>query len=593
MPVLSAIQFLLRALEEEGVTHIFGVPGGPLVPLYEALAERQKIVPILAKHEEGAAFMAEGYARVRRGLGVCCATSGPGATNALTGVASAYSDSIPVLFLSGQVSTGAFGKGALQDSSGMHWNLDIVDIYRSATKFSAMLNNPQQTPHLVRRAVRTALTGRQGAVHLNLPADVVKQPVATEDLSISRYRSYVTTAGDEEAIKQVAYLLRGARQPAFFVGHGVNLSGAWAPLQRIAESLQIPVATTLKGKSAFPEQHPLSLGVFGMGGHPFADEYLLSDEVDLVIIVGTSLGELQTYGWEPKLVANRTVIQIDIDPLEIGKNYPVDASVVGDANAVLTELAEIVCAADQPFPQRANPLLERVRALQERYYQAEQLQGDATVLKPSALAAKMSEILPDETLLFVDNGNCFSWAGQYYVARQPGTVFIALNVASMGYAVAAAVGGKVAAPERPVVALVGDGAFAMNGMEVHTAVDAGIPVIWIVLNNGGHGMVYNGEKLLNGQSFSTVFRQPLDISTIARGLGARAFKATTLDEFADSLRQALEAQAPCVIDALVDLEEVPRALQRRADTLKAFFGKTEASGEGKPGEKVAARMGAE
>jgi acetolactate synthase-1/2/3 large subunit len=185
----------------------------------------------------------------------------------------------------------------------------------------------------------------------------------------------------------------------------------------------------------------------------------------------------------------------------------------------------------------------------------------------------------------VDNGNCFSWAGQYYVARQPGSVFIALNIASMGYAIAAAIGGKVAAPDRPVVALVGDGAFAMNGMEVHTAVDAGIPVIWIVLNNGGHGMVYNGETLLCGRSFSTVFNKPLDISTIARGLGARTFKATTLDEFTSSLRQALEAQAPCVIDALVDLEEIPRALQRRADTLKAFFGKEEG--------KVAVKVGAE
>jgi acetolactate synthase-1/2/3 large subunit len=576
MPTLSAIQFLLRALEEEGVTHIFGVPGGPLVPLYEALAERQRIIPILAKHEEWAAFMAEGYARVRRGLGVSFATSGPGATNALTGVASAYSDSIPLLFLSGQVSTSAFGKGALQDSSGMHWNLDIVDIYRSATKFSAMLNSPQQAPHLVRRAVRTALTGRQGAVHLNLPADVVKQPVSTDDLSITRYRSHVTAAGDEEAIKQVALLLRGARRPAFFVGHGVNLAGGWAPLQRIAEALQVPVATTLKGKSAFPEQHPLSLGVFGMGGHPFADEYLLSDEVDLLVIIGTSLGELQTYGWEPKLVANRTVVQIDIDPLEIGKNYPVDASVVGDAHAILTDLAKILSSSDQSFQQRDNPLLERVRARHVRYYQAEQLQGDAAVLKSSALATKMSEILPPETLLFVDNGNCFSWTGQYYVARQPGSVFIALNVASMGYAIAAAIGGKVAAPDRPVVALVGDGAFAMNGMEVHSAVDAGIPVIWIVLNNGGHGMVYNGETLLSGRSLSTtVFRKPLDISTIARGLGARTFKATTLDEFASSLHQALDAREPCVIDALVDLEEIPRALQRRADTLKAFFGQEE------------------
>ncbi len=572
---MTVIQVLLRALEEEGVTHIFGVPGGPLVPLYEALAERQRIQPILTKHEEGAAFMAEGYARVRRGLGVCCGTSGPGATNALTGVASAYSDSIPLLFLSAQVSTTAFGKGALQDSSGGNWNIDIVDIFRSATKFSAMLNGAQQAPNLVRRALRTALTGRQGAVHLNLPADLVKQAVVSAEPETAKYRSHARAAGDSAAIAQVASLLRAARQPAFFVGHGINLSGAWQPLLRIAEAFNIPVATTLKGKSAFPEQHPLSLGVFGLGGSPLSDAYLLSDEVDVLIIVGTSLGEFQTHGWDPKLASNRTVIQIDIDPLEIGKNYPIDASVVGDAKAVLSALADVLCSPASTVQPRPNLLLQRIHAEHERYYSAEALQGAASLLKPQALVARMSEIVPPETLLFVDNGNCLSWAGQYYVARQPGTVFMALNVASMGYAIAAAIGGKIAAPDRPVVALLGDGAFAMNGMEVHTAADYDIPVIWVVLNNGGHGMVYNGETLLCGQSFTTVFRRPLDIAAIARGLGVQAYKATTLEEFSEALHQAILAQEPCVIDAYVDLEEIPYTLRRRVETLHGFFGKQE------------------
>ncbi len=573
MQPLPAIHVLLRALEEEGVTHIFGVPGGPLVPLFEALAERQQIQPILTKHEEGAAFMAEGYARVRRGLGVCCATSGPGATNALTGIASAYSDSIPVLLLSAQVSTNAFGKGAVQDSSNGHWNIDIVDIYRSATKLSIMLQSAQQMPHLIRRIIRTALTGRSGAVHLNLPANVVKQPVPFESLPVTKYYSHVSVTGDKHAIQQVAQVLRTANMPALLVGHGINLSGAWSPLLRIAEALNIPVATTLKGKSAFPERHPLSLGVFGFGGHPLADEYLLSDQVDVLVIVGTSLGEFQTHGWDPKLAFNRTVIQIDIDPLEIGKNYPVDMSIVGDAKAVLETLAEALAPLVPKTPGYSYRLLERMRAEIGRYYNAEELQGQAELLKPQALVAKMNEVLPDETLVFVDNGNSFSWIGQYYEARQPGTVFMATNIASMGYAVAASIGGKIAAPDKPVVALVGDGAFAMNGMEIHTAVDYHISVIWIILNNGGHGMAYNGETLLCGRSFTTIFQKPLDVSAVARGLGVRTFKTKNLKEFEDSLRQALEAQEPCVIDALVDLEEIPRSLQQRADTLSAFFGK--------------------
>jgi acetolactate synthase-1/2/3 large subunit len=575
MQPLPAIHVLLRALEEEGVTHIFGIPGGPLVPLFEALAERERIQPILTKHEEGAAFMAEGYARVRRGLGVCCATSGPGATNALTGIASAYSDSIPVLLLSAQVSTNAFGKGACQDSSSGNWNIDVVDIYRSATKLSIMLQNPQQMPHLIRKAIRTALTGRPGAVHLNLPADVVKQPVPLEPLPVTKYYSHASAAGDKHAIQRVAQVLSTARMPALLVGHGINLSGAWSPLLEIAEALHIPVATTLKGKSAFPERHALSLGVFGLGGHPLADEYLLSDQVDVLVVIGTSLGESQTHGWNPKLAHNRTVIQIDIDPLEIGKNYPVEMSIVGDAKAVLEALAEALAPLVPKTPGYSSKVLEHMRAKVGRYYNAEELQGQAELLKPQALVAKMNEVLPDETLVFVDIGNCMLWIGQYYEARRTGTVFLAMNVGSVGYAVAASIGGKIAAPDKPVVAFVGDGAFAMNGMEIHTAADYHIPVIWVVLNNGGHGMVYHGETLLFGKSFASVFQKSLDVSAIARGLGVRAFKVTNLEDFADGLRWALEAQEPCVIEAMVDLEEVPRSLQQRVDTLNTFFGKPE------------------
>ncbi|GCF10461.1 thiamine pyrophosphate-binding protein [Dictyobacter arantiisoli] len=574
--MISAIHFLLQTLEEEGVTHIFGVPGGPLVPFYEALSERQNILPVLAKHEEGAAFMADGYARVHRGLGVCCATTGPGAMNALTGVASAYGDSIPLLFLGAQVSTAVFGKNALQDSSGGHWNINIVEMYRTATKLSVMLQNPQQMPHLLHRAIRTALTGRPGAVHLSLPVDLVKQSIVVDESSTSSFYSHAVTAGDPASIAQVASILQDAKHPVFFVGHGANLAGAWAPLYRIAEALHIPVATTLKGKGVFPEEHELSLGVFGIGGNALSDAYMLADEIDVLIIIGSGMGELQTHGWHPNLAHKRAIVQIDIDPLEIGKNYPVQASIVGDANAILTALADVLCNSNPyPHPQaKSYPLLDSLRAQEERFYQAETLQGDAPILKPQTVVAAMSEILPAETLLFVDNGNSLSWAGQYYVARQPGTIFCSMNVASMGYAIAAAIGGKMAAPERPVVALIGDGAFGMNGMELHTAVEYQVPVIWVVLNNGGHGMVYNGETLMNGKSTSTtVFRTPLDIQSIAQGLGVKALKATNLSEFVSTLQEALRMQEPCLIDATVDLEEVPRALRRRAATLNSFIGK--------------------
>jgi acetolactate synthase-1/2/3 large subunit len=577
---LSAVRVLFQALKEVGVTKAFGIPGGPLVPLFEALADQPSIDPILAKHEEGAAFMAEGYARVRRGLGVCFGTSGPGATNLLTGVTGANSDSIPLLALTGQVSTNVFGKGGLQDSSTGNRTIDIVDAYRTATKLSLMLNSGQQSQHMIRRAIRAALTGRPGAVHLNIPADVMKQPASDDGLPTTKFYSHSVSGGDVEAIQHVAEALMQARKPVLLAGHGINLSGAWFYLQRVAELLGIPVATTLKGKSAFPEQHILSLGVFGMGGHPLSEAYLYAEDVDVFVIIGTSLGEFQTNGWDARLARNRTIIQIDLDPQAIGNIYPVDLSVVGDANLILQTLVQTL---ETSLPGKQQDAIheryQRIARMREeipRYYRAEELQGRAEILKPQAIVASMSELLPDETLLFVDIGNCMSWAGQFYVARQPGSVFLATNTGSMGYAVAAAIGGKLAAPDKPVVALLGDGAFGMNGLELHTAVEYQVPVIWVVLNNGGHGMVYIGEKMLNDRSYLTVFDRPFDVSSIARGLGVRAWKATTLDEFATSLRSALKAQEPCLIEVVVDLEEVPRALQQRADTLKAFFGKQEA-----------------
>jgi acetolactate synthase-1/2/3 large subunit len=486
-------------------------------------------------------------------------------------VASAHSDSIPLLAITAQVSTQVFGKGGAQDSSSGNWNVDVVEVYRAATKLSLMLQSGQQMPGMIRRMIRTAVTGRTGAVHLNLPADVAKQPAPVDGQPVTSYYAHTAAAGDPAAIQQAAKCIHAARKPAFLVGHGIHLSGAWHVLQRVAEAEGMPVATTLKGKSAFPEHHALSLGVFGFGGHPLSEAYLFSD-VDVLVIIGTSLGEFQSNGWDPRLVSNRTVIQIDLDPLEIGKNYPVDLSIVGDAKSVLEALASALADLPPGMRQQRYEALENLSTGEPRYATAEALQGQAAVLKPQAVVAKMSELLPLETLLFVDVGNCLCWAGQFYEARQPGTVFCATNVASMGYAIAASIGGKIAAPTRPVVALLGDGAFGMNGLEMHTAADYGLPVIWVALNNGGHGMVYHGEKALSGKSYLSLYRAPLDISAIAGSLGIQTFKVRTLEEFAASLRQALELQAPCVIDALVDLEEIPRSLQKRVNTLGAFFG---------------------
>jgi acetolactate synthase I/II/III large subunit len=558
-PRATAAEALMDLVQLAGVTHVFGVPGAALTAVYEVLARRPALTHVLAKHEEGAALMATAYARVHRGLGVCLATTGPGATNALTGIACARADSAPVLLLTGQSTLGSFGKGALQESSS--FGVDVVRIFESVTKMSAMVPTAARLPELVQLAIRTALTGRPGPVHLSLPADILREEIHVElpaKLALEPPRSV-----DRDAAAHAARLIGLAQRPCIFAGHGVEVSGAWAELVELATLAGIPVATTPKGKGVFPENHPLALGVFGFGGHPRAETFLLRDHVDVLIVVGSSLGEFATHAWAKNLQPTRAVIQIDIDPAQIGRNYPVDVAVVGDLRASLREIIETVSA--DPRGPRENPLTA-LRAEVPPRIDTHWRQAPAPPLKPQLLVEEMRRALPDNAIVMVDNGNCILWAGHYFEARRPGTYLSTLGIASMGAATAGVVGAKLAAPDRPVVAFVGDAAFAMNGMEVHTAVEHGVAAIWIVLNNGGHGMVRHGETMALGDHLGACnFATRLDVAAIAAGLGARTFTVRTTTEFRAAIDAALAtAGRPSVIDVHVDPEEVPVLLARRA-----------------------------
>lgn len=569
---LTAIQLLLKYLEAEKVEYIFGIPGGPLMPLYEAIFDSRRMRHILAKHEGGAAFMADGYARVRGGLGVCCATTGPGATNALTGVACAYMDSTPLLLLTAQVALNAFGKGAAQESS-FH-GVDVVELYKPVTKASLMLLSGDKMSETIRYALRTALSGRTGPVHLNLPADQVKKTVAADLVPPAQYRATLENF-DRGAVKEACRLLEAAKRPAILAGHGVYLSRAWPELKRLAERLNAPVATTPKGKGLFPEDHLLSLGVFGFAGSPQADAALLSDDIDVLLTVGTSLGELSTHAWSAKLKPSQALIQLDVDPREIGKNYPAQLGLVGDSKTVLTEmLFQLERDLKWKESDAAAGRLEWVKALKAkhpRYVRTEGFDDLSLPLKPQRLMRELREAAPANALYFVDIGNVMAWALHFFPVYEPGSFHINLGLASMGHAVAAAIGGKLAAPERPVIALVGDAAFAMNGMEVHTAVEWGVPVIWIVMNNGGHGMVCHGERLQFKGKFSTgKFRRPLDIAGMAESMGALGLRVEKPGELAGALTAAQRSLRPTVIDVRTDPEAMP-PLAMRIETLDRFF----------------------
>jgi acetolactate synthase-1/2/3 large subunit len=561
---VPAIHALLDILEREGVEYIFGVPGGPLTALFEALQERGRIRLVLAKHEGGAAFMAASYARVSGRLAVCCGTSGPGATNALTGVASAHADSLPLLFLSGQVGTGVFGKGAIQESS--TFGLDLVTLLRPITKLSAMFTNPDRIPDLVRAAIRAATNGRTGAVHLNMPADMLRQPVRASALKAARDQpSYVL---DAVALQRAALELAKSKRPCLLAGHGVALAGAEAALLELAHVARIPVMTSPKGKGVFPEADPLSLGVLGFGGHERAEKYLQSGAIDLLLVVGSSLNEFVTNAWSLPITGAHQLVQVDIDPTMLNKNYPVDVPIIGDARAALAGLSKLtpgtVLRDFGPF--------EEVRASTPRHLAPDSMDSEAVPLKPQRLMKELRRAMPDDALLFVDNGTSIIWGVHYFEIRSPRTFFVDLGLASMGSAVAGVVGGALAAKGRRAVALVGDAAFAMNGFEVHTAVDEHLPIIWLVLNNNGHGMVRQGDQLMRGRDLgASQFKFPVDSAGVARALGARAARVTTPLELQQALIEAFQHDGPTVIDAVIDREEVPPTLARRVQTLASFM----------------------
>lgn len=570
---LPAVQVLLAYLEQEGVDTIFGIPGGPLMPFFEGIYDRGKMRTIITKHEEGAAFMADGYARVSGRLGVCCATTGPGATNALTGVACAYRDSVPVLLVTAQVALSAFGKGAAQESSPL--GIDIVDMFRDVTKASVMLMSPEKIADLTRHLLRAGLSGRPGPIHLSLPADMMKTNAPADVRRLSQYRS-PSELFDRQSVKDAAKLLLRAKQPVILAGYGVHISRGYEELLALAERLNIPVATTPKGKGVFPEDHSLSLGVFGMAGSPQADAVLLSKETDLLLAIGTSFGEASCHAWDPRVGEERWMLQIDVDPREIGKNYPVDVALVGNAKPVLKEL-DFEIRRETSWLQPKEQLESRAASLRKmkeetpRCYERAAMDSLESPLRPQRIIAELRRAMPADGILFVDIGNVMAWALHYFEVQSPGTFFINMGFGSMGHAVAGAIGGKMAAKDRPVVALVGDAAFAMNGMEVHTAVENNIPVVWVVINNGGHGMVHMGESIqFKGKFDTSRFKQRIDAAGIAEALGARAFRVERPGEVEAAVRAAIRSGLPSVVDVRSDLNDRP-PLGIRLATLERFF----------------------
>lgn len=549
----NGAELLVAYLQQEGVEAVFGIPGGHLLGFYDALIGSD-IAPVLTKHESGAAFMAAGYAYVSGGLGVCCGTVGPGATNLVTGVTAAHMQSLPMLVITGQVGTVSIGQGALQEAAGEGRSFSQTELFRCITKHSEMVTRPDKLGQAVRRALRIAWSSRPGPVHLDLPADVLRGQVTEEVVPVVRYRSVAHPHPSQEDLQRAVRALGAAERPAILAGGGATRGAAPEALFALAERLTLPVATTLQAKGVIPEDHPLALGTLGLYGTRAANRYMRSG-LDVLLVVGSSLHEFTTHVWDPALQPTSTMIQVDIDPSEIGKNYAVDIGLVGDAATVLGDL---LAFAEQGSMQSVRGL-DHLAGLKRdtEYFSEGAMSSDDVPIKPQRAMTEVRAALPDDAVIFTDIGNSVTWVERCFLARRPNTVFSFGNLAAMGSGVAAVIGGKLAAGSRPAVAICGDGDFQVYGMEVMTAVNHEIPVVWIVLENRRLGMVYDVQTMsYRGRHIASEMRVP-DLSLLAEAFGAAGWRAEKPADIAPIVGEALQAERPAIVSIPIDADEMP------------------------------------
>lgn len=537
-PTLRGSDLLVDMLEDAGVELVFGLPGGAISPVHDALLDSRLRV-ITTRHESGAMFAAAAHARLTGKLAAVAVTSGPGVLNAMTGLASAWCDGVPLLLLVGEVPRPEHGKGVLQDGSAH--GLQVVEMMRHVTKLAVEVPRASALPHLLRRAIVTALSGRRGPVAMTLPLDVttaqLRAPQTAGTLTVEAVIA-------PQVLDEIAALVATARRPLILAGHGVRGPDAPALLRAAAERLACPVATTPKGKGVFPEDHPLALGVFGLGGHRSARRYL-EGGVDVVVAVGTSLGDMASDGFSPLLQAPRALVHVDLDARQLGRSYAPTHAIVGAAATFFGGLADRApLVAPPPLVEPREPPGGVVRhalppsALPDR-------------IAPQDVLAELQALAPPDAIYTADSGDHFLFAAHYLHTDLPDAFLVMTGLGSMGQSIGAAIGAQLAHPGRFVAAICGDGCFAMNAFEIATAATEGLPIRVLVFNDGRLGMVENGHQTVYGRapSYPT---GPLDVCAIARGLGATAFRIDQPGQLTAARALLRDAPGPVVVDVAID-----------------------------------------
>lgn len=565
-------ELFLSYMKAEGVCAVFGVPGGLLHPFFVAVERDEDIDLVVTKHEQGAAFMADGVARTTGRVGVCAGTSGPGATNLLTGVAVAFADGVPMLVITGQASSSNIGRGAVQETG--REDIDIVSMLKPITKYSAMVSSPEAFSRHLRRALRLAMSGRKGPVHLNVPVDFWARAIPNEEFTYEPERWRPSTqVFERESVKRAAQALIDAEHPVFLAGAGVRAAGAQEQLRILAELVGARVTTSPTGKGVFPEEHKLAAGVLGVGGHEQARDLLLSPEMDLLFTIGTSLSETTTFNWRQEILPSKCLMQLDIDVDRIGRNYPVDVPLVGDARAILTELffhVRRLMNGKKTASQWHNAEPLKKGAARCEHPELRDV-NEAHMLTPQQWRAELSEVLPEDVLLFSDVGGHMLFNVHEFELKAKQSFILNMSFGSMGHGTVAPIGAVLGGVDRPVVAVIGDACFTMNGMEMLTAVEYDVPVVWIVENNQRHGITWHGSQLVGDKKpmKSIVYEKYVDVSSMSRAMGLKVFKVTKRGQIQDVFEQALKLGQPCLIDVIVD-PDVPPPMAARAATVGGF-----------------------
>lgn len=539
---MRAIEVGLRFLVQQGVRYVFGIPAGSINAIYDALLDISELNPIVAKHENSSGYMAGAYTRITGIPSICVASSGPGATNLVTPAANAWKQKLPVIFITGSVPSGKLGKGGAQE-------LYAEPIFASITKMSRTVLDPNELPDILAEAFHTAISGVPGPVHLAIPIDIQMTDIGARELPV--LPDIVAPVLDVAAAGAAAKRIEAAsHRGAILLGHGAKASTD--SVVQLAETLGWHVATTPRGKGAFPENHPLSLGIYGLSANIKASEYLNGNDHEVLLIIGSSLGELATSNWEPRLVAGRELIHIDYDQTELGKGFETKYPVHGEIKLVIAELLGHLSAdgSDQAYASDVmQGLAEAAAAVSEQ-----------TDEKWNTLAAirRLSATAPKNARFFLDIGEFMTYSIQNLLIESGQEFDIDINFGGMGSGIGGSLGAQLAEPTRPTICITGDGCFFMHGMEVLTAKEYQLPILFVVINNARLGMVYHGHMLQYKRCLEDFSQERISIAGVAGSLGLRHAEVRSLDQLqAEHVQEWLSHGGPVVVEVIVDGNEIP------------------------------------